>query len=375
MDNTQLTTLAACLKHVPDPRCLRGIRHDWSVILTIIAAGLLCGQRGFRAIGQWARAHQPLLKHYLRLWHGQVPSEKTFQRAMAQLDLEAFKQQAYDFVNATREPADGPLEALALDGKALRGASHGGRKVHLLTLAAHADGAVLARRNVGLKTNEIAVAPLLLRDRDLHGQVITGDAMFCQREISRQVSRQGGHWLWEVKDNQPSLLADLIYLFGSPRGGPHPLVCWSATDLSGGHGRVDERCLEASDALNDHLDWPGLQQVVWRRCTRHVKGQPVAEDHYYITSLPHAEAAPHALLALTRGHWSIENQVNRAQDVVFGEDASTLRTGTAPEAMSVLRDLVMHLLHRSVQFALSDKLRYFQAYPARALLALGLRRL
>ncbi|KAB2890410.1 MAG: ISAs1 family transposase [Burkholderiaceae bacterium] len=375
MDECQLTTLADCLRQVPDPRCRRGVRHQWWVILTIIAAGLLCGQRDFRAIGQWARAKRPLLRRYLPLWQGSPPSEKTLQRAMSRLDLEAFKQQAYDFINATRLPAQGALDALSIDGKTLRGASHGGRKVHLLTLAAHADGAVLGRRNVGLKTNELAVAPLLLRDRDLRGQVVTGDAMFCHRELCRQVLRQGGHYLWEVKDNQPSLRADLIYLFDSPRGGPHPLTFWPATALVGGHGRIDERALEASDALNGHLDWPGLEQVVRRRCTRHINGHARSEDHYYVTSLPHVDAGPHTLLDLTRGHWGIENNVNRAQDVVFAEDASTLRTATAPEAMSVMRDLVMHILHSSSGFLLSDKLRDYQAYPTKALRALGLRRL
>lgn len=375
MDTEQLTTLVACLQADPDPRCRRGVRHRWWVILTILAAGLLCGQDNFRAIAQWARAHRALLNQYLPLFRGQVPSEKTFQRAMGLLDLVGFKARLYAFIAATRAVEEDPQEALALDGKTLRGASHGGRKVHLLTLAAHADGAVLGRRNVGAKTNEIAVAPLLLAGRDLGGRVLTGDAMFCQRSLSRQVRAQRGHWLWQVKDNQPTLLADLQYLFHSPRSDPHALHFRAAGRLDGGHGRIEERHLEASDALNDYLDWPGLAQVIWRRCSRTVAGRTSVENHYYITSLPPEQAGPERLLALCRGHWQIENNVNRAQDVVFREDASTLRRGTAPEAMSVLRDAILHLLHQRAGFLLSDKRRHFQSRPAQALRALGLRRL
>lgn len=134
MDTTKLTTLAACLKSIPDPRFARGVRHRWSVILTILAAGLLCGQTNFRAIHQWARSHRPLLRAYLPLWHGQVPSAKTLQRAMDRLDLEGFKQQAYAFIEGTRPPCEQAREALSIDGKTLSGASHGGRKVHLLPL-------------------------------------------------------------------------------------------------------------------------------------------------------------------------------------------------------------------------------------------------
>lgn len=227
---------------------------------------------------------------------------------------------------------------------------------------------------MGLKHNEITVAPQLLQGRHLHGQTITGDAMFCQRELSTLVLRQGGHYLWEVKDNQPTLLADLIELFEGPRTGPHPLQFWADTDLASGHGRIDERQLEASPELNQHLDWPGLQQVLCRTCWRHQQGQTTVEQHYYVTSLPHELASPKSLLELTRGHWTIENRVHRVQDVTFGEDASTLRTGTAPEAMSVMRDLVIHLLRRSAKFTLTEKLRDYQAYPAKALRDLGLRR-
>ena len=375
MDSQQLTTLVQIFQQSPDPRCARGLRHQWWVLLTIIATGLLCGQRTFRAIAQSARYHEPLLRRYLPLWQGHVPSAKTLQRAMDRLDLEVFEQQAAAYVSATGEPTGGEPADLALDGKTLRGASHGGRKVHLLTLASHGHGTVLVRHNVSVKENEIVVAPRVLSGQRLGGRVITGDAMFCQRTLIAQVRAQGGHHLWEVKTNQPAPYADLAALFEAPRRGPHPLDFRSASELSSGHGRIDERSLEASDALNDYLDWRGLQQVLRRTCTRHIRGETTVEDHFYVTSLSPEAADPRRLLDLTRRHWGIENHVNRARDVVFGEDASTSRTGTGPEAMSVMRDLVMHLLHQRAGHALTDRLRYYQAYPAKALVALGLRRL
>ena len=39
----------------------------------------------------------------------------------------------------------------------------------------------------------------------LEGRVVTGDAIFCQRDLSKEIVDQGGHYFFVVKDNQPSL--------------------------------------------------------------------------------------------------------------------------------------------------------------------------
>lgn len=43
---------------------------------------------------------------------------------------------------------------------------------------------------------------MVLKDR-----LVTGDAMFCQREICQQIVDSGGDFLFLVKDNQPELKA------------------------------------------------------------------------------------------------------------------------------------------------------------------------
>ena len=87
------------------------------------------------------------------------------------------------------------------------------KAVHLLSLVAHRSGLTVAQAEVpsgGLdKTNEHKAALRLLSGLVLEGRLITGDAIFCQRDLSRQVLDGGGHYLWVVKDNQPTLLADI----------------------------------------------------------------------------------------------------------------------------------------------------------------------
>ncbi len=38
---------------------------------------------------------------------------------------------------------------------------------------------------------------------------MTGDAIFCQRDLSEEVVDAGGDYIWVVKDNQPGLETDI----------------------------------------------------------------------------------------------------------------------------------------------------------------------
>jgi hypothetical protein len=107
-----------------------------------------------------------------------------------------------------------PPHAFALDGKTARGSFDGlSKAVHLLSLVAHQSGLTMAQAEVPQggrdKTNEHKAALKLLPGLVLEGRLITGDAMFCQRDLSQQILDDGGHYLWVVKENQPTLLADI----------------------------------------------------------------------------------------------------------------------------------------------------------------------
>ena len=50
--------------------------------------------------------------------------------------------------------------------------------------------------------------------------MVTGDAIFTQKEICRVIRDRGGAYFFTVKDNQPALKADIALAFGddSPLG-------------------------------------------------------------------------------------------------------------------------------------------------------------
>jgi predicted transposase YbfD/YdcC len=139
-----------------------------------------------------------------------------------------------------------------------------------------------------------------------------------------------------------------------------------------GHGRVELRTLKAVNV--NHFGFPHAAQVI--QVTRKTRDLRTRRWHtvvvYAITSLSFAQAHPARLADLIRGHWTIENGPHWVRDVTFAEDASQLRTGTVPQVMACLRNLVIGLLCRAGSVNLAAALRHHSRDPHRPLITLGI---
>jgi hypothetical protein len=215
------------LAEIPDPRGRNGRQHPLVAVLALACCAIMCGARGYAAIAQWAQDHDIALMHRLGFTR-RPPKSGGIRKVLMALDPAALEAALSCWAEALlgRLPkADtGCPRAFALDGKSARGSFDGlGKAVHLLSLVAHQSGLTVAQAEVpsgGLdKTNEHKAALRLLSGMVLEGRLITGDAMFCQRDLSRQVLDAGGHYLWVVKDNQPTLLADIRAAFDPEANG------------------------------------------------------------------------------------------------------------------------------------------------------------
>lgn len=118
-----------------------------------------------------------------------------------------------------------------------------------------------------------------------------------------------------------------------------------------GHGRLEQRAIRTSTALNDYVDFPHVGQVFCiRRTTTDLEGKVVkgrksiTERVYGLTSLSPQHASPAELLAYNRGHWEIENRLHYVRDVAYDEDRSQVRRGRRPHAMATLRNVAISLL-------------------------------
>jgi len=118
----------------------------------------------------------------------------------------------------------------------------------------------------------------------------------------------------------------------------------AAATADKGHGRCERRTLTSTTALNGYLDWPGVGQVFRLVRERTTGGVTTTEVVYGITSLTPARADAAQLLELARTHWSVENQLFGVRDGTLREDACRVRTGSAPQALAGLRNVVVCLL-------------------------------
>jgi len=90
-------------------------------------------------------------------------------------------------------------------------------------------------------------------------------------------------------------------------------------------------------------------------------GQVSEEVRYGVTSLGWQEADARLVEALWRGHWGIENKVHYVRDVTFGEDASRIRVGQAPQALAALRNGLLTLLRSTGVTNIADAVRSYAA--------------
>jgi hypothetical protein len=106
--------------------------------------------------------------------------------------------------------------------------------------------------------------------------------------------------------------------------------------------------------------------------TRTIQGETTREVIYGITSLHEDEANAKRLLALTRGHWGIENRLHYVRDVTLGEDGCRVRKGSAPQVLAAIRNAVIHVLAGLDAVSTAAAIRRLNNHPEEALALLDL---
>src|SRR6266567_4364371 len=366
--------LLECFALVPDPRDRRGVRHCLAGILAMCTAAVLCGCSSLEDVTAWVSAAGPEILAALGCRRNALgvltpPHPDTIVRVFAGLGA----QQLADHAGACLArhalpalavfPVAGPawLPAIAVDGKAVRGAAgEDGLVPYLLAAATHEQASVIAERLTGPKTNEVpGLAPLL---RDLN-----------ERDLL-------AHYVMTVKCNTPKLFAALDALD------------WAAVPVSHqvtgtGHGRTEKRTIQVMDAPAPvRALFPHAAQVflIERYVTRKVRKRKKNSRKYKtvtvrsalaalcITSLSAREAAPEHLAGYVRRHWHIENKIHYVRDVTYREDASRVRTGPRPRVMATLRNLAIGLIRQAGYTKIAATIRKIKYDPHLLLVILGL---
>jgi hypothetical protein len=209
VNQPQMLSLLETMRQAPDPRAAN-TRFRIGPVLTLVAMALLAGRREIAEIARFATTLSQKQRHLLSLprkkgrtafW--EVPGYGVFYTVLTRMDPEKFAALLHNWL---QERAGTLPAALALDGKMIR--DH----IGLLTLAQHEDGApqavaVYDQKEGTERCEQVAATRLLQELPALDEKIITADALHCQRTNARAVAEKGGVSLFQIKGNQPNLLA------------------------------------------------------------------------------------------------------------------------------------------------------------------------
>ena len=214
------------------------------------------------------------------------------------------------------------------------------------------------------------MARAVLERVDVAGRCIMADALHTQRKTVQAILKRGGHYLFEVKANQPTLLAQLSEDYDWSGRPEH-------VETSCGHGRIDVRTIRVSDDFADCPEWlnfPGAR--VAARLTRQSTDKKTGEQRkpqtvYLLTSLRPQQARGPELIRLTHACWAAtENGVHRVRDGAWKEDALRGRKQNLPWVLALFANLALSILRmvgvKNIKQALEEL-----SYSPRAALALA----
>lgn len=339
------------LEHIsllPDPRGRQGRRHLFQDIVTIAVCAVVCGADMWTEVSQFGRAKAKWFKTFLTPPHG-IPSHDTFGTVFAAMDPGALEGFFLTWVKALAEKSEGRL--IPIDGKTLRRSfdqASDKAAIHMVSAWASANDLCFGQLATEAKSNEISAIPKLLELLDLEGAIVTIDAMGCQKGIARQIVDQGGDYVLAVKENQPTLHAELkLFLDDAITRDFKEIDHDFCESVEKGHGRIETRRVWSTplvDWFEDRALWAGLSSFSVVERERTVGEKTTGERHYFISSLDGTDASSlgHAI----RNHWGIENKLHWVLDVAFREDESRVRKGHSAENFSRLRRMALNLLKR-----------------------------
>ena len=252
-------------------------------------------------------------------------------------------------------------------------------RTHLLAVVSHELGIPLAQCAVSEKTTEVPISRQLLKAFDVGEKVVTTDALLTQRRFCQDVLAADADYALPVKANHKQMYQDIKDLFeplsmtDTPEVETRRFECLHTeggaylrrTPMLKTHAGFSPPALSQRAHYSPIISTGPLAQVyqyrVEQKQTR--TGKITQQTQYGITSLSPEVASAKDLLTLRRGHSTIENKVHWIRDVIFGEDASQVRTAGIPHVMAALRNTALSVLRFAGYTKIAETLRLFATRP------------
>ena len=351
------------LQDVEDFRRSASVKYSLSLAFMLLIIGLMIGKNDPTNIALFLNT--PGIKIQIAKllgYSGAIPSKQVFLRLLAQTPPSSFMTVIDEWMREYFPPGNAHI---ALDGKAVRAALEKIMDQHHppynLGAVCVGTGMFIMQERVGKKTNETASLRGFAAKLELNNSYATIDAAGTHSDIASIIISSNGHFALPTKDNQKHLRLAIEAAFMQPDEVTCSKIDIFDDDRSDvkAHGRYERRIARVlpvlpgtklyrfiqASSFRDMVGAVGMIERYREVEKRNELGERISEPTkqvvYYI--MDEADMTAKKLNELVRAHWSIES-CHYVMDMVFQEDASTIRTGYAMENMSLIRKIAHNLL-------------------------------
>jgi predicted transposase YbfD/YdcC len=350
--------LLASFAEITDLRAKRGVRYKLQSFLILLFLSKLGGADRPAEIADWVKFRFVELKTLLNLDWKKSPHEVTWKRILENA-IEASEVEKV-FGEYLLLMTEDEKRLWNLDGKVVCSvkSEETDKQLHLLALQESEVNLTVAQTALLEGENEISAGKRLLGKVDLTDKIVSGDAIFAQKELSQTVVENGGEYLWKVRANQGKIYHTAQEHFEKLKD----KYLGKTMDVDKGHGRIEERLMLTSFRIAGEIEFPHLQQVfrIKKTSIQTKTGKQSEQMIYGITSLPVEEFGAKELLELVRNHWRIENGLHYRRDVTFKEDAVRKKSLNGGQIMAALNNLAIGILRKTGWENIAQARRFYE---------------
>jgi predicted transposase YbfD/YdcC len=331
--------------------------------MIIVLLAIISSCDGWKSIELFAHKRKRFLSQFVDLSCG-IPSHYTFARIFSIIDPENFDQCVREWISQICHLM--MYDLINLDGKTLCGSSHdrGEKKaIHIVNAYSPRHKVTLGSVKTPDKSNEIKGIPVLIKNLNPQGCIITIDAMGMQKGIANLIREKRAHYVLALKKNHRRFYRKVHHLFTlADEKNFEGMVYKKEEAKNYDHSRIEEReytilPMMYLDAYKK--DWRDLSAFIRVKSRRHLGDIIEEEVRYYITSLPFKKYLK--MCQAVREHWSVENCLHWKLDVGLNEDDCPIYRGYADQNLSIMRKIVLKLLEEEKSTNLGVSMKRLQA--------------
>ena len=334
-----------------DKRYKPNTRHKMEDIILITLFAVLAKCDEWTEIESFANKKEKWLRKYLELPNG-IPSHDTIQRVISILNPQTLYSDTINYLIGKMDKLTSKDECdiFSMDGKVSKESSRSKesskevKPVNTMSIYSNNYGISLVQDFIEEKSNEIPMAPELLKKLKLNGCVVTADALNTQVETIKAILTGKADYCLPIKENQKLTYNEIKeYFLDKELLEKAKNSNYKKTTEKEHNGVITREYYMTDDIkwMNKKEKWPGLKSIGLARNIIERNGKVITEDRFYIVSF----ADDIELFSKSvRSEWGVENNLHAPLDIVFREDANKTLEKNGARNLGIIRRIALALL-------------------------------